>query len=227
MGTGREDIDPAFLDGLPIFPLPNAVLLPGGLMPLHVFEPRYRDMMADCLLNDSKHIAVAQLKPGWEPTYERRPAIYDVAGIGRIAEHKRNADGTYDIVLEAVGRAHLLELEPEGLRYRRAMATWLRDRTPNSGVDSNELTALFALATEIAEIVRHALPAFQLQASREDTATLLADRIADQLVLDPAARQDLLETLDVAARVRTLTGHMAQLHMALRSAHGNGSPTVH
>jgi Lon protease-like protein len=212
---------------VPIFPLPKLVLFPGTVLPLHVFEPRYRDMLADCVQSERWHIAVAQLKPGWEPAYEGRPAIYDVAGIGRIAEHKHNADGTYDILLEAVGRAHLLELNPEGLRYRRATATWLRDRTPHAGVDEGDIEELFALATQIAELVRRALPAFRLQATRKDTPALLADRIADQLVLDPAARQDLLETLDVSARVRTLTGHMAQLHMALGSAHGDGSPTVH
>jgi Lon protease-like protein len=212
---------------LPVFPLPKLVLFPGTALPLHVFEPRYRDMMADCLRTGSPLIAVAQLKPGWEPAYEGRPAIYDVAGVGRITEHKKNPDGTYDIVLDALARVHLRELAAEGLSYRRAQATVLNDRLPKTGIDATDVAALLSLATRISTIVKHALPGFALQASVEDAPALLTDRIADQLVLDPSARQDLLETLDVGARVRTLTGHLAQLHMALSSAGSDTPPTVH
>src|SRR5256885_1554044 len=103
---------------VPIFPLPKLVLFPGTLLPLHVFEPRYRDMLADTLANERRLIAVAQLKPGWESLYEGRPEIYDVAGVGRIVQHKKNPDGTYDIVLEALARVQLRELDPAGLSYR-------------------------------------------------------------------------------------------------------------
>lgn len=214
-------------EALPVFPLPKLVLFPGTALPLHVFEARYRDMMADCLSRGTPLIAVAQLKPGWEPSYEGRPAIYDVAGVGRVTEHTRNPDGTYDIVLDAVARVHLRELAPEGLSYRRAQATVLHDRVPKTGIDADDVTALLSLATRISTIVKRALPGFALQATTTDTPALMTDRIADQLVLDPSARQDLLETLDVGARVRTLTGHLAQLHMALSSASNETPPTVH
>jgi Lon protease-like protein len=216
------------LQDLPVFPLPKLVLFPGTMLPLHVFEPRYRDMLADCLrAAPTRMIAVAQLKPGWEPAYEGRPAIYDVAGVGRITEHTRNPDGTYDIVLDAVARVHLRELPPEGLSYRRAQATVLHDRVPNAGVDAVQLAALVSLATRISTIVKRALPGFALQAQSGDAPALLTDRIADQLVLDPAVRQDLLETLDVASRVRTLTAHLAQLHTALSAASNDAPPTLH
>lgn len=216
-------------EDLPVFPLPKLVLFPGTVLPLHVFEPRYRAMMADCLTGSAepKLIAVAQLKPGWEPSYEARPAIYDVAGVGKISEHKRNPDGTYDIVLDAIARVHLRELAPEGLSYRRAEATVLSDRVPKTGVDADELSSLLSLAKRISNIVQRALPGFALQATSADAPALMTDRIADQLVLDPAARQDLLETLDVAARVRTLTGHLAQLHTALSSPSSEAPPTLH
>ena len=60
--------DPRALEALPIFPLPNCVLLPGGLLPLHVFEPRYRELTRDCLAGDQL-MAVARLRPGYESTY--------------------------------------------------------------------------------------------------------------------------------------------------------------
>jgi Lon protease-like protein len=212
---------------VPIFPLPKLVLFPGTLLPLHIFEPRYRNMLSDALLGEQRMIAVVQLKPGWEQQKDARPPIYDVAGIGKIAAHTRNQDGTYDIVLEALARVRLQELEPAGLPYRRATATVLRERAPKDEVRSSEVTALLALATRIANIVQRALPGFSLQATRQDSPTVLSDRIADQFVLAPAARQDLLETLDVGSRIRSLMVQLAQLHLALCSSDSGGSPTIH
>jgi Lon protease-like protein len=213
---------------VPVFPLPKLVLFPGTSLPLHIFEPRYRDMVADTLASGERLIAVAQLKPGWEGAYEARPAIYPVAGVGRVVSHARNADGTYDIVLEALTRVKLEELEPAGLRYRRATATVLHERTPEGGVKTSDISALLSLATRVATLVKRALPGFVMQAESDDTPSLLSDRIADQFVLDPAARQDLLETLDIEQRLRTVTSQLAHLHMALTaSSEPDGSPTLH
>jgi Lon protease-like protein len=211
---------------VPVFPLPKLVLFPGTLLPLHIFEPRYRDLLRDSLASENRLIAVAQLKPGWESRYEGRPAIYDVASVGRIAKHAKNSDGTYDIVLEALARVHLDELEPGALHYRRATATVLRERAPKGGVNQTEVSALLSLAARVATIVKQALPGFIMQAEQDDTPALLSDRIADQFVLDPAVRQDLLETLDVNARIRALTLQLAQLHLALSNNEG-GAPTLH
>jgi Lon protease-like protein len=212
---------------VPVFPLPKLVLFPGTFLPLHIFEPRYRDMLADTLVGEQRLIAVAQLKPGWESAYDGRPPVYEVAGVGRIAQHRKNADGTYDIVLEALARVQLNELAPEGLTYRRARASVLREREPDGGVKSSEISALLSLATRVATLVKRALPGFAMQADHDDSPALLSDRIADQFVLDPGARQDLLETLDVSQRIRELTVQLAQLHLALTSGEDSGSPTLH
>ena len=213
---------------IPVFPLPKLVLFPGTWLPLHIFEPRYRELLTDALASESRLIAVAQLKPGWEPNYDARPAIYPVAGVGRIVKHAKNSDGTFDIVVEALARVQLDELEPSSLRYRRATATVLRERVPKGGVSPSEVSALLSLATRVAALVKRALPGFVMQAEDDDTPGLLSDRIADQFVLDPAARQDLLETLDVGLRIRALTLQLAQLHLALSPNDDGGSPpTMH
>ena len=74
---------PTRSSSLPIFPLPNCVLLPGGLLPLHVFEPRYRELTRDCLAGHQL-MAVARLRPGYETTYYGRPPVYERCGVGRI-----------------------------------------------------------------------------------------------------------------------------------------------
>jgi len=111
---------------------------------------------------------------------------------------------------------------------RGGMASvWLaRERTPEP-VNHDELSAVISLASNITTIVRRALPGFALQTTSEDGPGLLSDRIADQFVLDPQARQDLLETHAVGLRLRTLTTPLAQLHLALCSTPGGGSETLH
>jgi Lon protease-like protein len=220
---------PERLSAVPVFPLPKLVLFPGTHLPLHIFEPRYRDMLADTLAGEQRLIAVAQLKPGWESAYDARPAIYPVAGVGRITKHVHNADGTYDIELQALARVQLAELAPEGLRYRRASASVLHEHIPAQGVDAGNVSALLSLATRVATLVKRALPGFAMQADTRDAPSLLSDRIADQFVLDPLVRQGLLETLDVDERIRALTVQLAQLHLALSASSepSSGTPTLH
>src|SRR5687768_12707370 len=84
---------------IPIFPLPDLVFFPGTLLPLHIFEPRYKRMISD-LLADGRLLGVVQLRPGWDKDYYGNPAVYKVMGVGELVEHRRHADGRYDILLE-------------------------------------------------------------------------------------------------------------------------------
>jgi len=78
--------DPDALSSLPMFPLPNCVLLPGGLLPLHVFEPRYRELTRDCLAGH-QFMGIARLRPGFETTYYGRPPVYERFGVGNDVGH--------------------------------------------------------------------------------------------------------------------------------------------
>src|SRR5436190_22730846 len=84
---------------VPIFALPNVVLFPRAVLPLHIFEERYKTMTADALLGD-KRIAMALLKPGWEKNYYQRPDIEPVVCVGRILAHERLAEGRYNFLLQ-------------------------------------------------------------------------------------------------------------------------------
>src|ERR1700674_1939237 len=95
-------------DILPIFPLPNVVLFPNVFLPLHIFEPRYREMVADALESD-RLIGMALLRPGWEPEYEGRPAVYPIGCSGVITHFERLAGGRVQLVLGGVGRVRALE----------------------------------------------------------------------------------------------------------------------
>jgi Lon protease-like protein len=109
-----------------LFPLPNLVLFPHVMQPLHIFEPRYRELLEDALAGDQL-IAMALLRPGWEDDYEGRPPIYPVACLGRIATHHRLEDGTYNVLLLGARRVRLLREVDPARSFRRARVEVFED----------------------------------------------------------------------------------------------------
>src|SRR6266566_657655 len=103
---------------LPLFPLPNVVLFPNVFLPLHIFEPRYREMVADAL-NGDRLIGMVLLKPGWQHDYEGTPAVYPIGCSGLVTHAERLGDGRYNIVLRGIERFRIVE-EDRRCSYRRA-----------------------------------------------------------------------------------------------------------
>lgn len=104
---------------VPLFPLSSVVFFPNTLLPLHIFEPRYKEMVHNAL-NTEKIIGMALLKPGWESDYYRNPEVYEVIGMGRIVSSEEFEDGKINIVLYGLKRARIVEVVEE-LPYRQAM----------------------------------------------------------------------------------------------------------
>ena len=96
---------------IPLFPLPNVVLFPAALLPLHIFEPRYRAMVEDALEGE-RLIGMVMLRPGWEHEYESAPAVYPVGCAGFITHAERLPDGRYNIILRGVEKFRLLDERP-------------------------------------------------------------------------------------------------------------------
>src|SRR5437763_14532370 len=94
-----------------LFPLPNLVLFPQVVQPLHIFEPRYRRMTADALAGD-RLLALVLLRPGWEPDYDGKPAIHPVACVGKIVADQRLDDGRYNLLLRGLTRVRILQEMP-------------------------------------------------------------------------------------------------------------------
>src|SRR5258705_9708049 len=103
-----RDLRPA-LEALPIFPLPQTVLFPGALLPLHVFEPRYRVMVRDCLATH-KAMAIALIRENAERDAHGHPTIELTTGLGFIVDHTELPDGRYHILLQGRARVQLEEL---------------------------------------------------------------------------------------------------------------------
>jgi len=210
--SGKQPDLRAALGELPLFPLPQAVLFPGALMPLHVFEPRYRQMTKDAL-DAHRMIAVVQLIAGGDPQASH-PTIANVAGVGAIVEAQELPDGRFNILLEGRARVHITEL-PFVPPYRRARGEILEDRAVEiSDVDKNSLVAVANAFTQFVQ-ARDASFHFSLPPSLPSGR--VADLCAHHLILDARERQKLLETLDPGERVRMVSESLAmQLAMLKR-----------
>jgi Lon protease-like protein len=194
---------------IPIFPLPNAVLFPGVFLPLHIFEPRYRTMVADALEGD-RLIGMMLLKPGWESDYEGRPAVYPVGCAGLVSHVDRLADGRYNIVLHGLEKFRLLKEESDGT-YRRGEVITLAETLDARAKDllkeeRNKLEALL-LPTALGSDA-----SFPSSLSDED----LVNALSQYLNLSPIERQALLERDDPLDRARSLVELIEMQALAMK-----------
>ncbi|MDG2305582.1 MAG: LON peptidase substrate-binding domain-containing protein [Candidatus Binatia bacterium] len=121
-----------FADTISIFPLPNVVLFPQVELPLHIFEPRYREMVTDAM--DGDHlIGMVLLRAGWREAAGGPPAIYPIGCVGRIEKYDLVEDGRSNLVLHGQRRFEVKE-ELEGKPYRRARVEW----APMPSTDNDE-----------------------------------------------------------------------------------------
>jgi len=110
---------------IPLFPLPTTVFYPNTSLPLHIFEPRYRSMVADAL-NGKGEIGMILLKPGWESAYQGTPEIMTIGCLGKIKQHSELPEGKYNILLSGLYRFRILN-EIKGKVYRQAQVEFLKE----------------------------------------------------------------------------------------------------
>lgn len=206
---GLRDLAPA-LPSLPLFPLPT-VLFPGAVLPLHIFEPRYRAMIRD-VLDTHRALAVVLVTDAGRLDEHGHPQIAGVAGAGTIVDYVELPSGRFNILLRGRARVSLDELPFGEKPYRRARATVLGS---TGEVPASDLAALVSAAGAFAARVRERDPAFELPLPKDAPAGTVADLCAHHLVLDARERQAALETLDTGARVRRVTEVLALQRLAL------------
>lgn len=109
---------------MPLFPLPDLILFPGVVQPLHIFEPRYRQMVGD-LLDAAGHLVVGTVLGSSEMAREPAP-VQPLAGLGRVEDYQRLPDGRYVILLRGVGRVQLVEVPSDRL-YRKVQIDFVAE----------------------------------------------------------------------------------------------------
>jgi Lon protease-like protein len=211
--------NPAALTSLPIFPLANCVLLPGGLLPLHVFEPRYRELTRDCLAGHQL-MGVARLRPGYETTYYGRPPVYEKCGVGRIICSEELPDGRFALLLRGVARAEIARELPSPRTYRLVEARPLADAQYDPLDAHDHYRRLIQLCDRLAEVIEKGGAELRDLVRSFDTPGACADAVAAALVMDADARQELLEARDPMVRLQRTLGHVSHLLCELAPCQG-------
>lgn len=119
----------SFAGKVRLFPLPNLVMFPHVLQPLHVFEPRYRALLEEAL-DEDRLIAMAVLSPGWEKHYEGRPKLSDTACLGRVLTHQKVEGDRYNILLAGLRRVRIVRELPAEKMFREAEVELIEDTYP-------------------------------------------------------------------------------------------------
>jgi ATP-dependent Lon protease len=104
----RLPLDSSKLERVGLFPLPQIALFPGALLPLFVFEPRYKRLVSDAITHDH-YIAVPRLVPGFESNYGGAPPVFPICGVGEILQHQELDNGRFRIALRGLMRARILD----------------------------------------------------------------------------------------------------------------------
>jgi len=186
---------------LPIFPLPNVVLFPNVFLPLHIFEPRYRQLVNDALAGE-RMIGMVLLQDGDDDSTPA-PAIYDVGCAGLITHVERLPDGRFNIVLRGLERFRVVgeENRSSNVLYRRALIAPLGELEPDTSalVLKSERHKLEAL---LAPLFSGTLAERGLPPQMPDDE--LINALAQYLELEPIEKQALLERDGPLARCRSL-----------------------
>ncbi len=199
MAEVDESLDD-FCGSVRLFPLPNVVLFPHVIQPLHIFEPRYRQMMADALASD-RLIAMALLRPDWEEDYHKCPPICPIVCIGRVFREEKLPDGRFNLLLQGLSRARIIEEIETDKLYRQARVELVVDANAPLGLLHHQrITELAKSATAWFESRKLPLSQLETLLERDFSLGMLCDIFSFALPLAVEEKQRLLEETDVSLR---------------------------
>ena len=187
-------------DLLPLFPLPNVVLFPNVFLPLHIFEPRYREMVADAV-NSDRMIGMVLLRPGWERDYEGRPPVYTVGCSGVLTHVERMSDGRYNLVLRGLERFRIAE-EDHDRSYRRASIEPLPEQRLSDADRAAIRNQRSKLESMLSPAVERAGGDYRTPSAMSDED--LVNALAQYLDLEALEKQALLEQPCLRTRAAAL-----------------------
>lgn len=220
---------------VPVFPLPNCVLLPCEPFPLHIFEERYKQM-TESALTGKRLIAMAHLKPGWEMQAEKPSEIYPVAGLGKIVMDDRFSDGRFNILLIGLKRIKIKGFV-QNRPYRTAEVEVMNDR-----FSQTSSSLIVSLATELLAVTNKFLSHLgkDIIGDKESPAAflknlsvemfplgMLTDIVASMLPMTPLEKQMILEETDVIARCEKLIFVLKTHLQSLSGGSGRYSSSLH
>jgi hypothetical protein len=189
---------------IPVFPLPGALLLPRGQMPLNIFEPRYLAMIDDALRSGDRLIGMIQPDPAHPGADPDKPHLFHVGCVGRMTQFAESGDGRYLIQLTGVARFRIAEELSVTTPYRQCRVTYqpfADDFTPRMGEDEVDRKALLRALTSF-------LKANNLKADWEGIENAPNEALVNALAMmspyEAAEKQAMLEAPDLKTRAEIL-----------------------
>lgn len=219
-----QSLTDAQLERLPIFPLPKAQLFPDAILPLHVFEPRYRELVEHVMREGHNALGVATLRPGYEPDYEGRPAVYPTLGAGVIMAAEKQGDGRWNILVRGLTRVRIVAEHDQQHLFREVRAQRLYDEDP---ADDALEERLRALVMQLADHAADASRALHLILSQAPDAASLTNLLGAHACSDARLRQKMLETTDVSRRLEMACNHLGRLLLEVAEPPAGGVDTMH
>jgi len=222
MSDDDHAIQVNFARPMPLFPLDSAVLLPQQVLPLHIFEPRYRQMVEHAI-DASGQIAMAVFDgDSWKQQYHGKPRLRPAVCLGQIVQHERLHDGRFNILLQGVCRARILkELPAEGERlYRLALLEPVGvEQVPDEAALAVTRQRLERLLSE-GELTRMAAAEPILKYVQDESIPTLAllELLSFAVVSDAKTRYRLLAEGDIATRAELVEDELRRLRVLIRRA---------
>lgn len=188
-------------NAVPVMPLTGVLLFPNALLPLHIFEPRFRKMLAHAL-DDDRMLCVALVRPERQQ-WRTSDDFFPVSTVGLIRACVGRSDGTSDLILQGIRRVKFSDFEQEA-PFPIARIKPLKTRTKLT-VETDALAAkVLEFYTRLKESGRELPEKIDRYLSEMSDPEMLADLIAATFISDPSRRQQLLEELDLNQRLRLL-----------------------
>lgn len=208
---------------IPVFPLPGALLLPRGQMPLNIFEPRYLAMVDDSFRDGHRLIGMIQPDVAHSPKNSNKPALFRVGCVGRITQLAESGDGRYILELTGVSRFRIVEELEVLTAYRQCKVdffTYVDDFTARMGEDEVDREALLSVLADF-------LKANNLKVDWEGVESAPNEALVNALAMmspyGPAEKQAMLEAPDLKTRAEIL---IAVTEMDLAKKRTSGDPPL-
>ena len=199
---------------LPLFPLPKVVLIPNTLLRLHIFEPRYVQLLQDCLQKD-RIMVIPQLVPGNMDL--GNPPIFSTAGMGYVIHSEEQMDDRYNIVLLGLGRVKIVEEVSSDRMYRIARGDLLEDIIPDENVWEPKLNMLRVLLSQLCIHNRDLSSILEPLLNSDISAAQFINTLAHLVHRDPTKRQQFIEEDNLMLKAQLVED---ALHLVLLSGNG-------
>ncbi|MDH3717054.1 MAG: LON peptidase substrate-binding domain-containing protein [Planctomycetota bacterium] len=209
MKSASVELPEDFTGEVRVFPLPQLVMFPSNVQPLHIFESRYREMLEDALHGD-RLIALATLEPGYEADYYSRPPIAKNVCLGHVAHHERTEQGTYNIVLVGLWRARIQEEILPVRSFRRARVEMVKEQPAEAAAAVTQ-----QLGRDLTARLATSVPATEKLVDEFSQGNLslgaLTDIMAFHLPFDLKFKLTLLSEADALQRAKMLLAQLPHL----------------